>query len=386
MLRNFAKLVSLKRFRRERVEAPEHQSPETPSPVPWRASSNTLADIDLHNVATDVVALYNLAPSLAQTAERLDDQALEQAGTAKELSAKTSAITQTLNSVIVELETSASEAFLSLTLIKEITNATKILGINAAIEAARAGESGRAFAVLATEMQRLASRTEEISLHMTETLQNMQNKVMDVVRVVGKKGEASVLPGGEKDTTSVAAVTSAFHLIDGRAAEQQQEAHQIREMSEKTRMLSEGLLLEVGKLRFELHAQSEAAVARLMRHPALHTGSRPQLESLLSRGVQAYPFFDLLYVTDETGRQLTRNIGQNYSDPGAGAEAFGKDWSVRPWFTNALGHEGPFISDLYLSVTTNRFCFTVSETIRNELGEVIGVLGADVDFERLLHQ
>lgn len=385
MLSNFANLVTLKRFRRN-GETPEHDVPVvTPLPTTC-AESRTLADIDLHNMATKVVALYNLAPSLAQTAERLDDQALEQAHTAKELSEKTAGITKTLNSVIVELETSASEAFSSLTLIKEITDATKILGINAAIEAARAGESGRSFAVLATEMQRLAMRTEEISQQMTETLEAMQNKVTDVVRVVGKKEGSSVSPGSEKETASVAAVTRSFHSINARATEQQQEAHQIREMSDKTRKLSEGLLLEVGKLRFELHAKSEAAVSRLIRHPDLYTASRDRVEPLLIRAIQAFSFFDLLYVTDATGRQITRNIGQNYSDPRSGEDSLGKDWSARPWLRNALEHDGPCTSDLYLSVTTNRFCFTVSEAIRDELGDVIGVLGADVDFERLLQQ
>lgn len=336
----------------------------------------------LARIADASVKLAALGPRLATLAGEMEQQAQLQAQRAATIATTMDALSRDLELAVAELRASSGQMHTVLRTVERIADHTRLLSINASIEAARAGEHGRAFGVVVDEVQRLADSSGENTKLIEERMSEIDTSVMRVAAVTVDNPDAS---SGEAART----VASVNHEVRGMAESANQQlgsAASVHSMGDQINGLTESLLLTVGKFRFEAHGQAQAAVQRLLPELVRGIGSRIQLERSIEKWLEGNSYFELGYITDAAGVQLTDNLVSREGRVSHDSAGLGRDWSSRPWFREALQHRSVASTDVYRSAATRDFCFTVTAALHDPEGNLIGVFGSDVNFQKLISQ
>ena len=128
-------------------------------------------------------------------------------------------------------------------------------------------------------------------------------------------------------------------------------------------------------------------LARMLREPLTLLaskcvpawGDRDRLNTVLQQGFSGIPHCCYLYVTDNSGVQISDNVIDTGLMPGY----FQRNRAERPYMKQLMPAWGFLLSDAYISLAAHRPSLTGLQVVASDAGTRLGYLGADFDLRRL---
>lgn len=136
---------------------------------------------------------------------------------------------------------------------------------------------------------------------------------------------------------------------------------------------------------FKKHAYDIAAhlIEEFIENMEIKSMDPERQERVLHSIVQEHPYIQFAYTVNGEGIKITRNITQAVDKAKYHKIGLHDDFSDRDWFIEPMKTGKVFVTNIYSSRITGALCVTVSAPIRDESGNIVGILGFDIRFEDL---
>jgi len=328
-----------------------------------------------------------------------------------------------LSSEIKNLSEKALEIQKIADVVNGISKNTNLLSLNASIEAARAGEAGAGFAVVASEIRKLAG----ISSSQAIEIQNIINEIKIMIKNITDKMncETEIVVENikfsnmtkeklDKIFTESESTLNSIKDINKIIDTQKEKISEVKNVVEKTSKLSENITAATQEVaaaseeqlssmknvfesifnltgmnknlkeridsfakNYELDKKTKQYIEKgleilreIAKSEGLATMEYHRCTKILKENIDKYPYFEIFGLCQKDG--LRKAITLDYTEK----EVY-TNFSHRPFFKEAIkGKE--YKSEPYISVDTNNYCIAISVPVRDNNGEITGMLVGDL--------
>ena len=149
------------------------------------------------------------------------------------------------------------------------------------------------------------------------------------------------------------------------------------------RYLPEIFVSEFELLKKRAYNMAAHLIERYIEHPDIKSMTPGKQEKILKSVVEDCPYIQFAYSVNSDGIKITKNITQVVDRAKYYKIGVNDDFSDRDWFIIPMKTGNVNVTDIYSSRITGALCVTVSGPIRDEYGDIVGVLGFDIKFEDL---